>query len=86
VTQEGDRKISVNSSYGVMNPLKSLDLNIIEAVMDHLDQQRNKRHQTSKDKLRDVLHEVWRTIPGLLKEMLSKTVQAMLKDIAQYGG
>ena len=42
---------------------QSPDLNIIEAVWDHLDRERNKRQPTSKEELWDVLQEAWRTIP-----------------------
>ena len=44
-------KISGNGSYGGMNPPQSPDLNIIEAVWDHLDRERNKRQPTSKEEL-----------------------------------
>jgi len=50
-------KISDNRSYGGMNPPQSPDLNIIEAVWDHLDRKRNKRQPTSKEELWDVLLE-----------------------------
>ena len=56
-------KISGNRSYGGMNPPQSPDLNINEAVWDHLDRERNKRQPTSKEELWDVLQEAWRTIP-----------------------
>jgi len=46
-----------------MNAPQSPDLNIIEAVLDHLDRERNKRLPTSKEELWDVLQEAWRTIP-----------------------
>jgi len=45
----------------VINPPKSLDLNII-AVWDHLDRDQNKRQPTSKEVLWDVLEEAWRTV------------------------
>ena len=38
-----------------MNPPQSLDLNIIEAVWDHLERERNKRQPTSKEELWNVL-------------------------------
>jgi len=44
-------KISGNRSYGGMNHPQSPDLNIIEAVWDHLDRERNKRQPTSKGEL-----------------------------------
>ena len=46
-------KISCNRSYGGMNPPQSQvsDLNIIEAVWDHLDIEQNKRQPTSKEEL-----------------------------------
>ena len=56
-------KISGNRSDGGMNPPQSPDLNIIEAVWDHLDRERSKRQPTSKEELWDVLQEAWRTIP-----------------------
>ena len=56
-------KISGNRSDGGMNPPQSPDLNIIEAVWDHLYRERNKRQPTSKEELWDVLQEAWRTIP-----------------------
>jgi len=46
-----------------MNPPQSPNLNIIEAVWDHPDRERNKRQQTSKEELWDVLQDAWRTIP-----------------------
>jgi len=55
-------KISGNRSYGGMNPPQSPDINIIEAVWDHLYRERNKRQPTSKEELWDVLQEAWRTI------------------------
>jgi len=54
-------KTNGNRSYGGMNPLHNL--NIIEAVWNHLDRERNKRQPTSKEELWDVFHEAWRTIP-----------------------
>ena len=56
-------KISGNRSYRRMNPPQSPDLNITEAVWDHLDREQNKRQLTSKEELWDVLQEAWRTIP-----------------------
>ena len=56
-------KISGNRSYWGMNPPQRPDLNIIEAVWDQLDRERNKRQPTSKEELWDVLQEYWRTIP-----------------------
>ena len=44
-------KISGNTSYGEINPLLSPDLNITEAVWDHLDREGNKRQPTSKEAL-----------------------------------
>ena len=41
-------KISGNRSDGGMNPPQSPDLNIIGAVWDHLDRERNKMQPTSK--------------------------------------
>jgi len=43
--------------------LDNPDLNIIEAVWDHVDRERNRRQPTSKEELWDVLQEAWRTIP-----------------------
>jgi len=56
-------KISGNRSYGGMNPPQRPELNIIEAVWDHLDREWNKWLKTSKEELWDVLQEAWRTIP-----------------------
>ena len=56
-------KISGNKSYGGMDPPQRLDLNIIEAVWDHLGREWNERQPTSKEELWDVLKETWRTIP-----------------------
>jgi len=42
-------KISDNRSYGGMNPPQSPDLNITEAVWDHVGRERNKRQPTSKE-------------------------------------
>ena len=39
-------------------PPQSPDLNIIEAVWDHLDRERNKREPKSKDELWEVLREL----------------------------
>jgi len=50
-------KISGNRSYGEMNPPQSPDLNIIEAVWDHLDREQKKRQPASKQELWDVLQE-----------------------------
>jgi len=44
-------KISGNRSYGGMDPPQSPDLNIVEAVWDHLVRERNKRQPTSKEEL-----------------------------------
>ena len=52
-----------NKSYGGMNPPQSPDLNITEAVWDHLDREQTKRQPTTKEELWDVLQEAWRTIP-----------------------
>ena len=43
---------------------QSPDLNIIEAVWDHLDRELNKRQPTSKEKLQNVLQEAWQNIPA----------------------
>ena len=56
-------KISGNRSDGGMNPPQSPDLNITEAVWDHLDRERNKSQPTSEEELWDVLQEAWRTRP-----------------------
>jgi len=45
-----------------MNSPQSLNLNIIEAVWDHLDREQNKRQPTSKEELWEVLQGAWRTI------------------------
>ena len=37
--------------YEVINPPRSPDFNIIEAVWDHLDRERDKRQPTSKGEL-----------------------------------
>ena len=75
---------SGNRSDGGMNPPQSSDLNIIEAVWDHPDRERNTRQPTSKEELWDVLQEAWRTIPeDYLKKWqnnLSERVQAVLKN------
>ena len=42
-------KVGGNRSYGGMNPPQSRDLNINEAVWDHLDRERNKRLPASKE-------------------------------------
>jgi len=75
VTRNG-LKISGNRSYGGTSPPQSLDLNIIEAVWDHVVGERNKRQPISKEELWDVLQEAWRTIPKKknLKEMTRKLV------------
>jgi len=77
-------KISGNRSYGGMNPPQNLYINIIEAVWDHLDRERNKWQPTSKEELWDVLQEAWRAIPeDYLKKLqgsLSKRVQAVLRN------
>ena len=74
-------KISGNRSYGGMNPPRSPDLNINEAVWDHLVREWNKRQKTSKEELWNVPQEAWRTIPEdyfeRLRERLSKRVQAV---------
>ena len=56
-------KISGNRSDGGMNPPQSPDLNIIEAVWDHLDRKWNNWQPTSREELWNVLQEAWRTIP-----------------------
>jgi len=43
--------------------VKRPGLNIIEAVWDHLDKERNKRSPTSKEELWNVLQEAWRANP-----------------------
>jgi len=72
MTQEVDWK-SGNRSV-VMNPAQSPDLNITEAMWDHLD----------KEELWNVVHEAWTTFPAdYLKkwhESLSNRVQAVLKN------
>ena len=74
---------TANNRSGGMNPPWSPDLDIIEAVWDHCDRERNKRQPTSKEELWDVLQEAWRTIPeDYLKKLqvsLSKRAQAVLK-------
>jgi len=45
-----------------MNPPQSPDLNITEAVWDHLDKERSKRQPTSKEELRNVFQEACRSI------------------------
>jgi len=61
-----------------MNPPQSPDLNITEAVWNHLDRERNKRQKAAKEELWDVLQGAWRTIPEddqkKLKESSSKRV------------
>ena len=52
-------KISGNRSYGGMNPPQSPDINIIEAVWDHLNGEGNKRQPTSNE-LWNILQEAWR--------------------------
>jgi len=52
-----------------MDPPKSLELSIAEAVWDHLDREQNKRQPTSKEELWDVLQEAWK-----------REVQAVLKN------
>ena len=53
------------------------DLNIIEAVWDHLDRERNKRQPTSKEELWD---EALRTIP---EDDLKKWQKACLRVCAE---
>jgi len=50
-------KISADMSHRMMDPPQSLDLNIMEAAMDHLDREQSKRQPTSKEELLDVLQE-----------------------------
>ena len=81
MTQEVDWK-SVATGLR-MNPHQSQDLNIIEAVWDYLDRERNKSQPTSKEELQDVLQEACRRIPEdylKLKESLSKWVQGGIKE------
>ena len=63
-------------------PSQSPDLNIIEAVWDHLDRERNKRQPKSKEELWEVLKEAWYNIPDdyfrKLHDSLPKTVQDAL--------
>ena len=62
-------------------PPQSPDLNIIEAVWDHLDRERNKMQPSSKEELWHVLQEAWRNIPAdylkKLQESLPKRVAAV---------
>ena len=44
-------------------PPQSPDLNIIEAVWDNLDRERNKRQPKSEEELGEVLKEAWYNIP-----------------------
>ena len=44
-------------------PPQSPDLNIIEAVWDHLDRERNKGQPKSKEELKEMLKEAWYNIP-----------------------
>ena len=74
-------KISGNRSNGGMNPPQSPDLNIIEAVWDHLDRERSKRQPTSKEELWDVLQEAWRTIP---EDYLKKAQKVYLRGLVLY--
>jgi len=64
-------------------PPQSPDLNIIEAVWDHLDRERNKRQPTSKEELWEVLKEAWYNIPEdyfrKLQDSLPKRVQDVLR-------
>ena len=57
-------------------PPKSPDLNIIEAVWDHLDRERNKRQSKSKEELWEVLKEAWYNIP---KDYLRKLQDSFFK-------
>jgi len=79
-----------------MNPPQSTDLNITEAVWDHVDRGRNKRQPTSKEELWDVLQEAWRTIPEdyfkKWQQSLSKTDEAVtvwnvksVQEIEEHG-
>ena len=51
-------------------PPQSPDLNIIEAVWDHLDRERNKRPK-SREELWEVLKEDWYNIPEILLQKTS---------------
>ena len=50
-------------TYGKTLPPQSPDLNIIEAVWDHLARKRNKGQPKSKEELWEVLKEAWYNIP-----------------------
>ena len=52
-------------------PPQSPDLNIIEAVWDHLDRERNKRQPKSKEELWEVLIEAWYKYPRRLRKKTS---------------
>ena len=60
-------------------PPQSPDLNIIEAVWDYLDREKNKKQPTSKDQLWRVLKEAWDNIP---EDYLQKLQQSLPKRIA----
>ena len=70
MTQEVDWKSVATGLMLAQSP----DLNITEAVWDHLDRERNKRQPTSKE-LWNVLQEAWRTIPGDYLKKLNLLVQ-----------
>ena len=65
-------------------PPQSPDLNIIEAVWDYLDRERNKKQPKSTEELWQVLEEAWDNLPQdylrKLQESLPKRVAAVIKS------
>ena len=67
-------------------PPQSPDLNIIEAVWDHLDRERNKGQPKSKEELWEVLKEAWYNIPEDYFRKLQDSLPKRVKDVLSAKG
>ena len=62
-------------------PPQSPDLNIIEAIWDHLDRKKIEKHPKSQEEMWEVLQNAWNNISAdvlqKLKESIPKRIQAV---------
>lgn len=61
-------------------PPNSLDLNITEAVRDHIDREGNQRQSTSKEQLWNVLQEARKTIPEVYLKKWQESLPGFVEE------